>query len=91
MGVSKRCFNDIDNPRLAKMFELICHYDFELIHIPGRANITADDLSRLDHTPKEMPEIRSHIPARSIRTEQTRQATTKVGKDLEEIAIRGQN
>ena len=89
IGVGKKCFDDIDNPRIAKMFELICHYNFELVHIPGKENIPADVLSQLDHTTREMPDIASHIPARAIRAVQTRKSTN-VTKDLEEIAIRGQ-
>ena len=46
IGVSKKCFDDIDNPRLAKMFELIAHYNFDLTHIPGKENVPADVLSR---------------------------------------------
>ena len=58
--VGKKCFDDIDNPRLVKMLELICHYNFELVHIPGKENIPADVLSRLDHTTREMPDIALH-------------------------------
>ena len=71
------------------MFKLIDHYNFELTHIPGKENIPADVLSRLDHTTREMPDIPSHIPAQEIRAVQTRQST-KITKDLEEMAIRGE-
>ena len=71
------------------MFKLISLYNFVLTHIPGKENIPADVLSRLDHTTREMPDIPSHIPARAIRAVPTRQAT-KITKDLEEMAIRGQ-
>ena len=47
-------------------------------------------LFRLDHSTREMPEIASHIPARSILAVQTRQPM-KITKDLEEIAMRGQD
>ena len=63
------------------MFELISHYNFEMVHIPGNENIPVDVLSRLDHTTREMPDIASHIPARAIRAVQTRQST-KITKDL---------
>ena len=36
ISVGKKGFDDIDNPRLAKMFELIYHYNFELAHTPGK-------------------------------------------------------
>ena len=47
VGLSKKCLDEIPNPRSTSLFNKISHYNFQIKHISGEDNIPANVLSRL--------------------------------------------
>ena len=44
VGLSKKCLDEIPNPRLTLLFNKISHYNFIIKHISGDSNVPADVL-----------------------------------------------
>ena len=45
-NLQHKSYDQIDNKRLVRLFERICHYDVTLEYLPGAKNALADALSR---------------------------------------------
>ena len=57
VGLSKKCLDEIPNPRLTSLFNRIAHYNYKIKHISGAENVPADVLSRLPTGSRDLPEI----------------------------------
>ena len=46
VGLSKKCLDEIQNPRLTSLMDKIAHYNYRIKAIKGKENIPADVLSK---------------------------------------------
>ena len=70
------------------MFEKMSNFNYTLQHISGENNVPADILSRLPDKSKDLPDISTHVPLRSVEAVQTRSASIKIARDLIMMAAR---
>ena len=61
VGLSNKCLDEIQNPRLTSLLDKIAHYNNRIKAIKGRENVPADVLSRMTNTLAELPDV-DHFP-----------------------------
>ena len=90
VGLSKKCLDDIPNPRITSLFDKISHYNFQMKHISGEEDVPADVLSRLHTCTSEIQDINHFVPVQTIKVAavQTRCGSLRVARDLIEMASR---
>ena len=74
VGLSKKCLDEIANPRPTSLFDKVAHYNFKIKAIKGKYNILADVLSRMPNSTAELPDLDHFIPVQivEIKAVQTR-------------------
>ena len=74
VGLSKKCLDEIQNPRLTSLLDKIAHYNYRVKAIKGKENVPADVLSRMPNTRADLPDMDHFIPVHvvDIKAVQTR-------------------
>ena len=90
VGLSKKCLDEIPNPRLTALINKIAHYNYRIKHISGENNVPADVLSRLPSYSKDLQDINHFIPVQTITVAavQTRSTSVKIARDLIDMVAR---
>ena len=90
VGLSKKCLDEIPNPRITALFNKISHYNYRIRHIKGDKNVPADVLSRLPSHTNELQDISHFIPVQTITIAavQTRSNSIRIARDLIEMAAK---
>ena len=83
VGLSKKCLDEIANPRLTSLFDKVAHYNFKIKAIKGKDNVPADVLSRMPNTMAELPDVDHFIPVHivEIKAVQTRGGKLRISRD----------
>ena len=77
VGMFKKDFTEIKNPRISKLFEDISHFNVKLQHTSGKENVISDTLSRTTKKNEDdIPDVDAPEPGETVRrvTRSTRQS-----------------
>ena len=90
VGLSKKCLDEITNPKLTSLIKKISHYNFQIKHISGENNVPADVVSRLHTCTSELQDINHFIPIQTITIAavQTQGGIFRIARDLIKMAAR---
>ena len=90
VGLSKKCLDEIPNPRITSLFDKISHYNYRIKHIKGEQNVPADVLSRLPSHTKDLQDVSHFVPVHTITIAavQTRSNSIRIARDLIDMASR---
>ena len=89
VGLSKKCLDEIQNPRLTSLLDKIAHYNYKIKAIQGKNNVPADVLSRMPNTRAEFPDVDHFIPVQvvEIKAVQTRGGKLRIARGPRRIPI----
>ena len=92
-GLPEKDLSDLDNPRMARIFKSILHYDYQINHVNGHQNQVEDCISRqyLGESEIEDFQVNLHdLPNGRIMGVMTRKGIkTSVPRDIELVAVDG--